>query len=80
MLVSDLLKKEVLDNKANKVGYISDVDLNVLQGTVAHYVLRTGVFKKVPLSADRIDKVGEKVLLKITKDELEGKTIGAAVP
>ncbi len=80
MLVSDLLKKEVLDNKANKVGYVSDVDLNVPQGTVAHYVLRTGVFKKIPLTPDRIDKVGEKVLLKITRDELEGKSISAGVP
>ena len=79
MLASDLEKKEVIDVKANRVGMIIDVDLNVTQGTVAHYVLRTGVFKKVSLTPDRIEKVGEKVILKITKDEVEGKSVGAAV-
>ncbi len=79
MLISDLSKKEVLDSRANKVGYIIDVDLNVTQGTVSHYILRTGVLKKVPLMPDRVDKVGEKVLLKITRDEVEGRTVGTVV-
>jgi len=79
MLLSDLTKKEVIDVKANKVGMIVDVDLNVTQGTVAHYLLRTGVFKKVPLKAEQIEKIGEKVILKVTGDEIEGKSIGAAV-
>lgn len=77
MLVSDLTKKEVLDVKANKVGYIADVDVNVTQGMVSHYVLRIGVFKKVSLTAEQIDKVGEKVILKVTKDEVEGKTVSS---
>lgn len=79
MLFTDLIKKEVLDVKANKVGNIVDVDVNVPQGTIAHFVLRMGVFKRVPLAPDRIEKIGEKVILKITKDEVEGKSIGAAV-
>ena len=79
MLFSDLVKKEVLDVRANKVGYIDDVDLNVTKGTVFHYILKTGMFKKVHLAAGKVDKVGEKVILKITKDEAEGKTVGAVM-
>jgi len=79
MLITDLTKKEVLDVKANKVGNIIDVDLNIAQGTISHFVLKTGVFKKVPLTADRIDKIGEKVILKVTREEIEGKPVGAAV-
>ncbi len=79
MLLNDISKKEVLDVNANKVGYIVDVDLNIPQGSVAHFVLRMGVFKKVPLTTDKIDRIGEKVILKITKESLEGKLTGAIV-
>ena len=79
MLISEIEKKEVLDIKANKVGYIIDVDLNIPQGTISHFVLRTGFFKKVTLTPDRIDKIGEKVFLKVTKAEVEGKSAGVKV-
>ena len=73
MLMSDITKKEVLDTKANKVGYIVDVELNLPEGTISHFVLRMGLLKKVTLAADKIDKIGEKVFLRITKDEILGK-------
>ncbi len=79
MLLSDLIKKEVLDIKANRVGYIVDVDLNIAMGTISHFELKMGVFKKVPLTPDKIAKVGEKVILKITREEAEGKPVGASV-
>jgi len=77
MLIGDIARKEVLDVNANKVGYIIDADLDVARGTVSHFVLRTGVFRKLPLTPDKIDKIGEKVILKITRDSLEGKLTGA---
>ncbi len=71
MLLSDLNKREVLDVNANKTGYLVDVDMNIPQGTINHFVLRTGLLKKVPLTADKIDRIGEKVLLKVSKEEVE---------
>lgn len=79
MLLTEITKKEVLDVNANKVGFITDVDVNPLQGTVSYFILRTGVFKKIPVTPDQIDKVGEKVILRITKNALEGKLTGASV-
>lgn len=79
MLLSEITKKEVLDINANRVGYIIDADLNVQQGTISHFVLREGIFKKYPLMPDKISRIGEKVFLNINKDSIEGKLPSAVV-
>ena len=79
MLLSDLAKKEVLDAKANRIGTIVDVNLDVSQGTISHFVLRTGVLKKVPLTADKIDKIGEKIILRVNREDIEGVRARAGV-
>ena len=73
MLLSELTGREVLDSKANRMGNIVDVNLDIARGTIIHFVLKTGVFKKVPLAAEKIDKVGEKVILKVNREEIEGR-------
>ena len=76
MLASEIMRKEVLDTNAVKVGNIADVEINLGQGTISHYVLRTGTFKKAAVTPDRIDKIGDKVILKISKVELEKSPAG----
>ncbi len=76
MLLNELTKKEVLDVNANKVGYLVDVDLDVSQAIITNYIIRVGVFKRVHLAPSAIDKVGEKILLKISKEELEQTPAG----
>lgn len=76
MLLSELTKKEVLDVNANKVGSIMDVELNMAQGTVEHFILKTGMIKKVPLTADKIGIIGEKVILTVSKESLENSPVG----
>jgi hypothetical protein len=34
-------------------------------------MLKIGMIKKLPIGIDIIDKVGDKIILKITRDELE---------
>jgi sporulation protein YlmC with PRC-barrel domain len=71
MLLSEITKREVLDVHANKIGSITDIDINVNQGTINHFMIKIGTFKKVPITADKIDKIGQKIVLKISKADLE---------
>jgi sporulation protein YlmC with PRC-barrel domain len=71
MLLSEITKRQVLDVYANKVGNIVDIDLNVSQGTINHFMIKTGTFKKVPVTSDQIDKIGHKIILKVSKADLE---------
>ncbi len=71
MLISEITKKEVLDVNANRVGTITDVDLDVAKGTINYFVLRMGTFKKVHVTSDKIDKIGAKILLNISRADIE---------
>jgi sporulation protein YlmC with PRC-barrel domain len=71
MLFSEIASKEVLDVNANKIGILVDIDLNLPAGTVNYFILKTGVFKKVHLTPDKIDKVGQKVILNASKEAIE---------
>jgi sporulation protein YlmC with PRC-barrel domain len=71
MNASQLIGKEVLDVHANSVGKVADFDLNFPQWTVSRIIVKMGMLKKVPVEVDKIDKIGDKVLLKITRIEVE---------
>lgn len=69
-----LIGKQVLDKKGNNVGEVTDIDIDISpqQWTVNHLTVRIGLIKKISIGIDKIDKVGDKIILKITNDELEG--------
>jgi sporulation protein YlmC with PRC-barrel domain len=71
MHISELLGKQVLDKNCNQVGKVVDIDINLPQWTVDHIVLKIGMIKKLPISMNMIDKVGDKIILKFSRDELE---------
>ncbi len=69
-MVDELIGKEIIDAKGNKVGNISDVNWNpesnkveslmVTQGRAA----QIGLGKKLIVSKENIHSVGDKILLK----------------
>ncbi len=71
MHISELLGKQVLDKNGNNVGKVVDIDINLPQWTVNHMMLKIGMIKKLSIGIDIIDKVGDKIILKITRDELK---------
>jgi sporulation protein YlmC with PRC-barrel domain len=77
MLLNRITKKEVLDVNANRIGNIVDVDLDVNQGTINHFMLKIGAFKRVPLTPDKIDKIGQKIILKVSRAEFEKPPVRA---
>ena len=71
MNIRAIIGKEVLDKSGNKVGKVDDIDIDFPQWTVNHLMVKVGMIKKVPMGIDKIDKIGDKIILKIAKDELE---------
>lgn len=74
MNTRELFGKEVLDASANKVGKVADIDFNIREGTINAIVTKTGLTRKYVISLDKIEKVGDKVILTVREDELEKKS------
>jgi sporulation protein YlmC with PRC-barrel domain len=70
MNTSELIGKEVLDKSGNNVGKVADLSIDFPQWTVSSLIVKGGTIKKVPVGIDKIDKTGDKIILKITKAEL----------
>lgn len=77
MDTSKILGKGVLDKNANSVGRVVDIDVSLPQWTINHIVVRMGIMKKLTIGIDKIDKIGDKVILNVTKDELEKAPLAA---
>jgi len=70
MRAKDLFGKEVVDVDAKVVGKIVDVDLDIGKAKLVGILVKTGLTKKMSISPAAIDRIGDKVLLKITKDKV----------
>jgi sporulation protein YlmC with PRC-barrel domain len=64
MKCRDLLGKEVIDAEAKMIGYVRDLDVDLKKWTVTGIVVKKFIKKTSVLVAD-IDKVGDKVILKV---------------
>ena len=71
MYAKELFGKEVLDLDANRVGKAADLDVDLLKGIVNHLIVKAGLMKKFVIDLDKIDKIGDKLILKVRTDELE---------
>lgn len=74
MNVKKLFSKDVIDTEGNKVGKITDVDIDMARGVINYLIVSTGFLKKSEMQIDKIKSIGDTILLKIGKDELEKKS------
>jgi len=70
MLVKDIFAKEVIDSLGNRVGKISDMDVDISKGIIRHAVLSTGMLKKKDLKLDKIKNIGDTVILNCSKEDI----------
>ncbi|MBL7208638.1 MAG: PRC-barrel domain-containing protein [Dehalococcoidia bacterium] len=73
MNTKELFGKEVLDANANSVGKVADIDFDIQKGTLNHIVVKAGLTKRYAIALDKIDKIGDKVILRIGRSDLEKK-------
>ena len=71
MKTREFFGKEVLDSDANKVGKVADIDVDLLKGVVNHMVVKSGLTKKYNITLDKIEKIGDKVILRTKANELQ---------
>ena len=77
MNTSEIIGKEVLDKDANKIGKVVDIELNMPKGTIDHLIVKVGLTKKMFIPMSNIEKAGDRIILNLTKDELE-RSLAAA--
>jgi len=73
MYTHELFGKEVLDVNANGIGKVNDIDVDLLQGVVNHMIVKAGLTKKYVVSLDMIEKIGDRIVLKIGEGEIHKK-------
>ena len=74
MNTRELFGKEVLDAGAKRIGKVVDMDFDMQQGVINHIVVKAGLTKKYGVTLDEIDKIGDKIILKIGEGELGKKS------
>ena len=71
MKTKEFFSKEVLDINANRIGKVNDIDVDMFKGVVNYMIVKTGMTKKYTVSLDKIDKIGDKVFLRVALADLK---------
>ena len=70
MKAKELFGKEVIDVDAKVVGRIADMEIDINKASVRSILVKAGLTKKLLILPGDIDKIGDKVVLKIAKDKI----------
>ena len=67
----ELIGKEVIDAAARNVGKVKDVEIDPLKWNVTGIIVTTGFMRSRTVSPGDIDKVGDKIVLKVAADKIQ---------
>jgi sporulation protein YlmC with PRC-barrel domain len=70
MKAKELFGKEVIDVDAKVVGKIADMEIDINKASIRSILVKAGLMKKLSILPGDIDKIGDKVVLKIAKDKI----------
>jgi sporulation protein YlmC with PRC-barrel domain len=70
MKAKELFGKEVIDVDAKVVGKIADMEIDINKASIRSILVKAGLMKKLSILPGDIDKIGDKVVLKIAKDKM----------
>lgn len=71
MNAKELIGREVIDSEAKYIGTVKDVELDLKKWTVTAIIVKTGFIRKKQVLSGDIDRVGDKVILKVTGDRIQ---------
>ena len=76
MKAKELFGKEVIDVNIKVVGKIVDMEIDIKKGSILKILVKPGFLaKKVSILPADIDKIGDKVTLKVAKAKVQHLTI-----
>ncbi|MBM3118108.1 MAG: photosystem reaction center subunit H [Chloroflexi bacterium] len=70
MKAKELFGKEVIDVDAKVLGKIVDMELDISKASIRSILVKSGLTKKLSILPQDIEKIGDKVVLKIVKDKI----------
>jgi sporulation protein YlmC with PRC-barrel domain len=65
----EIVGKEVIDSGARIIGRVKDVEVDTVKWNITGIVVSTGFMRTRTLPPGDIDKVGDKVVLKVSIDK-----------
>jgi len=71
MQAKELFGKEVIDVHAKLVGKVVDIELDISKAKILGILVKTGLTRKVSILPGDVDRIGDKILLKIAKDKIQ---------
>jgi sporulation protein YlmC with PRC-barrel domain len=76
MKAKELFGKEVIDVNAKVVGKIADMEIDVKKASILRILVKSGFLrKKISILPADVEKIGDKVMLKIAKAKVQRLTI-----
>lgn len=73
MITKGFIGKEVIDDDANSLGKVIEIDFDAYKGSLNYFVIKSGWGKKLHITFDKVTKIGDKVVLNVKKEQLEKK-------
>jgi sporulation protein YlmC with PRC-barrel domain len=67
----EIMGKEVIDSAARIIGRVQDLEIDLTRWTVSGIIVTRGFLRKATIPAANIDKVGDKVVLKVAMDKIQ---------
>ena len=71
MKTNELIGKEVIDATAKVIGPVKGLEIDLKKWTVTGIIVKTGWVKKTLVLTGDIDKIGDKVILKVPIDKIQ---------
>jgi sporulation protein YlmC with PRC-barrel domain len=67
----ELVGKEVIDAGARVIGRVKDIEIDPVKWNVTGIIVTTGFMRARNVLTGDIDKVGDKVVLKVVADKIQ---------
>jgi sporulation protein YlmC with PRC-barrel domain len=73
MLVKKLLGKEVIGSDGDKIGKVTDMDLDLFSGKIKYIVISAGIGKKYKIKLDDVVTTGDTMIIRLNAADLQPK-------
>jgi sporulation protein YlmC with PRC-barrel domain len=73
MLVKKLLGKEVIGSDGDKIGKVTDMDVDLFSGKIKNIVISAGIGKKFKIKLDDVVTTGDTMIIRLNTSDLQPK-------
>ena len=71
MLLSYLTGKKVLDSRGDLIGKVTDIEINLMSGTIKTLLVRSGLSRPVPVKLEDIIVAGDRIIIGKLKSDIK---------